>query len=100
MANNAKYIASIQNDVLPLERELLSTEDQINENIMTGLRTMWGVSLSLIAEKHGESYAKSLLNNAQKYLSQEILYHQEDRLFLRPESYFLADGISADLFFL
>lgn len=100
IANNAKYIASIQKEILPSDKEKLTPENQINENIMTGLRTMWGVSLSAIQEKHGEIYVEKILRNARKYLSREILFYQEGRLFLRPESYFLADGISADLFLL
>ena len=100
IANNAKYIASIQKGVLPSENENLTTENQINEKIMTGLRTMWGVSLSAIGEKHGDIYVEKILRNAGKFVSKGILFNQEDRLFLRPESYFLADGISADLFLL
>ena len=100
IANNAKYMASIQKDSLPSEKEKLTPENQINENIMTGLRTMWGLSLSSVREKHGEIYVEKILSNAHKYLSREVLFFQEDRLFLRPESYFLADGISADLFLL
>ena len=100
IANNAKYISSIQKGLLPLEKELLSVEDRINESIMTGLRTIWGVSLKDIGKRNGEKYKNEILLQAEKYLEKEILYVEQEHLFLRPESYFLADGISADLFLL
>ncbi|MEL4456285.1 radical SAM family heme chaperone HemW [Lutimonas vermicola] len=100
IANNAKYIAGIQKNRLASETELLTTEDMINESIMTGLRTIWGVSLAAIDQNHGKAYKKEILKQAAKYIENGILYVKQERLFLRPESYFLADGISADLFLL
>lgn len=99
-ANNAKYISALQTNSFASEKELLSAEDMINESIMTGLRTIWGVSLASIEEKHGEKYKKEMLLQAEKYLEKGILSIEQEHLFLRPESYFLADGISADLFLL
>lgn len=100
IANNAKYISAIKNNLLPLEKELLSPEDSTNEAIMTGLRTIWGVSLEKIVNRHGEKFKEEILFQAEKYLEKGILYKEQEHLFLRPESYFLADGISADLFLL
>jgi len=51
--NNTKYINFLEADQLPIEREVLTNKDQYNEYIMTGLRTIWGVSL-LIIEKNWE----------------------------------------------
>lgn len=99
-ANNAKYIAAIQQDVLPSEKEALEVEDRINESIMTGLRTIWGVSLDEIEKNFGELYKNKILHTAAKYLDQGTLNLEKGKLFLRPEYYFLADGISADLFLL
>lgn len=46
VANNISYIQSIANGVIPSEVELLTKAQQINERIMTSLRTMWGLNLS------------------------------------------------------
>ena len=100
MANNANYIAGIRKGVLPSEKEALQVEDRINESIMTGLRTIWGVSVEEIEKKFGENYKNKILHNASKYLEQGALNFEKGKLILRPESYFLADGISADLFLL
>jgi coproporphyrinogen III oxidase-like Fe-S oxidoreductase len=39
------YLKAIDADELPNEIEILSKADRYNEYIMTGLRTIWGVSL-------------------------------------------------------
>ena len=100
LANNAKYLSSIQKEILPSEKEMLSTEDQINEAIMTGLRTIWGVSLEMIERNHGESYRLKILKLAQKHLDLKTVSIKNDHLYLSPKGYFLADGIAADLFLL
>ena len=100
LANNAKYLSSIQKGVLPSEKEILTTEDRINEAIMMGLRTIWGVSLQMIERTHGESYKLKILRQAQKHLDLKTVKIENDHLYLSPKGYFLADGIAADLFLL
>jgi oxygen-independent coproporphyrinogen-3 oxidase len=100
IANNAKYISAINKKLFPSEHELLSPEDRINESIMTGLRTIWGVSLEQIEIQFGEKYKKEILDQAEDHLKQGRLYTKAERIYLKPEYYFLADGISADLFLL
>jgi len=53
VANNHKYIQAINKELLPLAIEHLSKNDQFNELVMTGLRTIWGVSISNIKTKFG-----------------------------------------------
>ncbi|ARV07500.1 coproporphyrinogen III oxidase [Polaribacter sp. SA4-10] len=98
--NNAKYIKSLQEDTLPIEREVLSKTDQYNEYIMTGLRTIWGVSLQKIEQEFGEKYIKYLQNQSKKYLNQDLLYLEKDILKITKKGKFLSDGISSDLFML
>ena len=100
LANNPKYLSSIQKGVLPSEKEILSTEDRINETIMTGLRTIWGVSLEMIERAHGESYRLKILRQAQKHLDLKTVKIKNEHLYLTPKGHFLADGIAADLFLL
>jgi len=98
--NNAKYIKNLQEDTLPIEREVLSKTDQYNEYIMTGLRTIWGVSLQRIEQEFGEKYLKYLQNQTKKYLNQDLLYLEKDILKITKKGKFLSDGISSDLFML
>ena len=96
--NNSKYISSILQSKLPIKRELLSITDQYNEYVMTGLRTIWGVSLSRIQNEYGEQYSKYLMQQADKYLEKQLLYLDGDVLIATKKGRFLADGIAADLF--
>jgi len=96
--NNSKYIKSIQNNELPIEIEILSTTDKYNEYVMTGLRTKWGVSLEKIETDFGKNYQKYLLQQAEKYINQHLLYIDADKLLITKTGKFLSDGIASDLF--
>jgi oxygen-independent coproporphyrinogen-3 oxidase len=101
IANNSRYIKAIQASVLPRETEILTQKDRFNERIMTGLRTVWGVSLSEIASDFGEQYQKELLKNAQVYMDQHLLLLDETgQLTASNQAKFLIDGIASDLFVL
>ena len=96
--NNSKYIKSIQNNELPIEIETLSTTDKYNEYIMTGLRTIWGVSFEKIESEFGENYKKYILLQSEKYINQHLLYIDDTKLLTTKKGKFLSDGIASDLF--
>jgi oxygen-independent coproporphyrinogen-3 oxidase len=98
--NNSIYINSISHDVLPMEIEVLSINDKYNEYVMTGLRTIWGVSLQKMEQDFGESYKKYLLEQSQKHIDQHLLYIDGDKVLVTKKGKFLSDGIASDLFML
>ena len=98
VANNAKYMAAIEENSLPLEREVLSQVDKYNEYVMTRLRTMWGISLQEVEEFFGSEYLDYLLKQAKNHISQELLLLDEDFLIVTKKGKFLSDGIASDLF--
>lgn len=98
VSNNAKYIQSIQDKTLPSEVEVLSVIDQFNEYIMTGLRTVWGVSLEKVEKEYGETYKIHLINGIESYLRMGLLKIQENWIITTEKGKFLVDGISAELF--
>ncbi|MEP6806667.1 MAG: radical SAM family heme chaperone HemW [Flavobacterium sp.] len=100
IANNSLYIKSIQNDELPIETEILSKSDRYNEYIMTGLRTIWGVSLERIETEFGLEYLNYLQKQSQKFLDDDLLFIEHDILKPTPKGKFLTDGIASDLFYL
>jgi len=73
VSNNIKYIKSISENSLPIERETLTTTDRYNEYIMTGLRTMWGVSLAKVEKDFGKKYFDYLLKQAEKQINEDLL---------------------------
>ncbi|SFT13003.1 oxygen-independent coproporphyrinogen-3 oxidase [Zhouia amylolytica] len=105
VANNSKYIKSLQENILPSEVETLSTVDRFNETIMTGLRTIWGVSLNKVKESFGEKYLEYLIQQSQKYIEEGLLEIDNSNpslpvLKTTAKGKFLADGIASDLFLL
>ena len=98
IANNVLYLKSIQENQLPSEKEILSVSDRYNEYIMTGLRTIWGVSLSRIENEFGLTYLEYLKKQSQKYLNDDLLFLEMDILKPTSKGKFLTDGIASDLF--
>lgn len=98
--NNPKYIKSIAADSLPIERETLSTTDKYNEYVMTGLRTIWGVSLEKIEKDFGLKFRTYVLQQAQKHIEEHLLFLDDDRIVVTKKGKFLSDGLASDLFIL
>ena len=98
--NNSKYIEAIAGAHLPQEQEELSKNDRYNEYVMTGLRTIWGVSLTEIKANFGPDHYEYILVRAEKYLTQDLLCVEGDALIATKKGKFLMDGIAADLFLL
>ncbi len=96
--NNIKYIKSIEKGVLPIEIEKLTLNDKYNEYVMTGLRTMWGVSLLKIETEYNEAFKTYLLQQAQPYLEQDLLYIVKGNIKTTKKGQFLIDGIVSNLF--
>ena len=100
IANNSIYLKEIQEEKLPSEVEILSQEDRYNEYIMTGLRTIWGVSLSRIEAEFGIKFLDYLLRQAAKFMADDLLSIDANILKTTRKGKFLADGIASDLFML
>ncbi|MEO1030369.1 MAG: radical SAM family heme chaperone HemW [Bacteroidota bacterium] len=98
--NNTKYIKSIQEHTLPMEIETLTKTDRYNEYIMTGLRTIWGVSLVKVENDFGTVFKTYLLEQAAIFINQHLLYIDGEHLRVTKKGQFLSDGIASELFIL
>jgi len=98
VSNNSIYLKSLEENKLPNEIEILSKTDRYNEYIMTGLRTIWGVSLDRIATEFGNDYLDYLQKQAQKFINDGLLFIDNNILKPTPKGKFLTDGIASDLF--
>lgn len=94
IANNKTYIDSINNSALPFEKEELSSTQQLNEYIMTSLRTAEGIDL----RKIDETKAKKIVSAGSNYIESGHMTRKDDFLILTREGKLLADGIAAKLF--
>jgi oxygen-independent coproporphyrinogen III oxidase len=100
ISNNSLYIKSIQENKLPIEFETLTKTDRYNEYIMTGLRTIWGVSLARIEQEFGKNYLDYLNQQAAKFIEDHLLFVDDNILRTTKKGKFLSDGIASDLFLL
>ncbi|MBB4800485.1 oxygen-independent coproporphyrinogen-3 oxidase [Flavobacterium nitrogenifigens] len=100
IANNSLYLKAIQSNQLPIETETLTVSDRYNEYIMTGLRTIWGVSLDRIEKEFGSEYLNYLLEQSEKFLNDGLLSIENNILKPTQKGKFLTDGIASDLFYL
>ena len=79
----------------------MSVTDRYNEYVMTGLRTIWGVSLEKIKTDFGNKYVSHINKESEKYIQQKLLYVEGNTLKkTTKKGAFLIDGIAAHLFFL
>ncbi|MEM6525219.1 MAG: radical SAM family heme chaperone HemW [Bacteroidota bacterium] len=95
---NALYIKRINNGTIPATKESLSATDQVNEYLMTTLRTKWGSDITELRKK----YDINLIERQSSYISdlrsRGYLQIKKDHLILTDKGKLLADKISADLF--
>lgn len=98
ISNNALYIQSLQKNKLSFEIEHLTSTQQLNEYIMTSLRTIEGIDNNYILKQFGSGESKRIQQSAHSYLKQELLFENENKLILTRRGKLFADGIAAGLF--
>ncbi|MGB0884992.1 MAG: radical SAM family heme chaperone HemW [Chitinophagales bacterium] len=104
IANNKKYIDALNENKLLFEEETLTKTERLNEYIMTGLRTKWGIDLSYIDEVFDKK--KELMNKIgnedQSLFEWEIKRSKKGTAFiykLSNKGMHFADRIASNLFF-
>lgn len=98
ISNNNLYIQNIQKNIIPFEKEELTSTQKINEYLMTGLRTIEGIELNHLKKISGEEIVTDIINDAQKFIQQNLMERNNGSLILTNKGKLFADGIAADLF--
>lgn len=98
ISNNQLYMKALQNNLCDITEEILTENNQINEYVMTGLRTIWGCDLLHMETVFGHDQMVRILKSAEKFIKQDLLQIQNGILKTTSKGKFLADGIAADLF--
>jgi oxygen-independent coproporphyrinogen III oxidase len=100
IANNALYIATLNNNELPIaETEHLSEVARMNETIMIGLRTIEGIDLIKFKQNFGVANFEKLLKNLHAAIPNGQIIITDDFARIPVAKMFFADGIAAGLFF-
>ena len=98
VSNNTLYLKSIQSNILPIEIEKLTKVDRYNEYVMTGLRTIWGISMIRIEQEFGKDFLDYLNTTSKKFIKDELLIVEQGILKTTSKGKFLCDGVASDLF--
>ncbi|MBC8112267.1 MAG: coproporphyrinogen III oxidase, partial [Verrucomicrobia bacterium] len=98
VAHNQQYIKSITEKIIPATIEILSENDRINEYVMTGLRTKWGINVEEISQFSNLNFLEKNIEIVEKYKNQGLLTISENNLILTKKGKLLADRIASDLF--
>lgn len=98
IANNALYIKSLEQNNIPLEQEMLTAEQQLNEYVMTSLRTSAGMDLCKIKRIWGAEEVDRIEMLLKKFMQQDKLIKKNDCYVLTDKGMLMADGIAAELF--
>jgi len=98
IANNVKYIQSIEKKTIPAEIEILTEENRLNEYIMTSLRTQWGLKLEQL-NTIAKGASEPLLKEAEEFLEKGWITQKDQVIYLTPTGKLYADHIASGLFF-
>ena len=98
ISNNNIYIESVSKNEIPFEKEILTPVQQLNEYIMTSLRTKEGLNLERVRSSAFRVQSKDFEIRSQKFINEGKMFLRENKLILTKEGKLFADGIAADLF--
>ena len=100
IANNSKYIQAINENNLPQEIEVLNEVEKFNEMIMIGLRTIYGIDLNRINSEFSQPLVNSFHQELNQLINENLVEKKENKIILKPEAKFFADGIASRLFYI
>ena len=80
------------------ESEGLTSEDHLNEYIMTSLRTKEGIDLSYIKATYGDAEYNRILLESSGWQERGVLTHLDNRLFIPTKEFMLSDAVIESLF--
>lgn len=96
--SNSAYISSLQKNVLPFEKEILSEKQRYNEYMLTSLRTMWGVEIKKVERTFPGEIHSYFMRSIKKPIQENLLECKGEQLLLTRKGKLFADKIAGDLF--
>ncbi|MBK9730482.1 MAG: radical SAM family heme chaperone HemW [Chitinophagaceae bacterium] len=93
VSNNHQYMETINNGKTGFEKEILTPTQQINERIMTQLRTMWGLKLTDFAAPA----ADLIRDSSREFITAGFASLENNALILTDSGKLIADKIIVDL---
>ena len=98
VANNMTYIKSLGEGIVPFEQEVLTETQQLNERIMTSLRTMEGFDMAYHKNKCSMEDAFAFDKTVQHFIQEGLLVAENDVIKLTQQGKLFADYVAGELF--
>ena len=96
IANIQKYIDSIKKNIIPAEKEILTSKDKFNELIMTGLRTFLGININVLKNQYSEYYSQ-IKAKILDFSIKGLMIEKNGYFILTKKGKFVSDAIMSDL---
>jgi len=96
--DNKLYIQSLEQNKPACETETLTRNEQLNDLLLTSLRTKWGLDITLANELVGEDFFAKHKSLFDKYFSLNLLKQEAKYIQLTDTGKFFADGIASEFF--
>ena len=90
------YLDGVENNKPYSESEILTEQDRFNDYIITGLRTIWGISEELIQIEFSDIYLAHFQETRDRYLTSGHVIETSGKTCLSPVGLFISDQIMAD----
>ena len=98
IANNSQYIRAIEKGEIPGTVERLSRADQVNEYLLTGIRTKWGCDMQELTMLAGVDFQVLRQTELHSLSRQGWISFDKSVLMLTEAGKLFADRVAAELF--
>ncbi|NBC81747.1 MAG: radical SAM family heme chaperone HemW [Bacteroidetes bacterium] len=95
VAGLRKYIKALKSGALFYEEEDINEKTQYNDQIVTGLRTRWGLRLDHI----NPAYRDYFLQEAERFINQDHLVLENNSVRITEKGLFISDHIMSELMY-
>lgn len=90
------YLDGVENNKPYSESEILTEQDRYNDYIITGLRTIWGISEEVIKTEFSAQYLVHFQKVRDENIHSGHVLNASGKICLSPEGLFISDKIMAD----
>ena len=98
ISNNSKYIDTVASHKVPFSLETLSVSDKVNDYLLCGLRTIWGIDTKKISQIVGE-IPQTFWDALDILKNQNLVVQSVNSIKITSQGRIFSDRIASDLFF-
>ncbi|MEX0881910.1 MAG: radical SAM family heme chaperone HemW [Cyclobacteriaceae bacterium] len=98
LSNNLLYIKSLAQRKLPYQHDSLTTTDNINEYVLTSIRTIWGIDNNYLKKRYQLDFLAEKSRELAFLGQQDVITIRDQHVYLTKKGKLLADYIASKLF--